>query len=156
MKSIHSSNQNDYRTITLSTQSGFTLIEIMIVTTIIGILAAIATVSYLVQVRKTHIITLYQEMNHFRMPYQILINEGDGVTGFTPTGLNMPTQTRYCQFSVTAPNIDAATLNAVVCQIQNLSYLSNQTLSLDLAADGSWSCRASTGINRAYLPEACR
>jgi type IV pilus assembly protein PilA len=90
------------------------------------------------------------------MPYQILMNEGAGPTGFSPNGLNMTTQTKYCQFSVTAPNIDAATPNAVVCEIQNLDYLTNQTLSLDRSADGSWHCRASTDINRAYLPEACR
>lgn len=137
-------------------QTGFTFIEMVIVIAIVGVLASIAIVSYQINIRNTQVTIIYQEINHYRMPYQILMNEGAGPTGFTPTGLNMPTQTRYCQFSVTAPIIDAATLNAVVCQIQNLSYLSNQTLSLDLAADGNWSCRASTGINRAYLPEACR
>ena len=137
-------------------QSGYTLIELIIAVAVIGILAAIATVSYQVQVRKTQVMTIYKEINHFRMPYQMLLNEGARVTSFSPSGLNMTAQTRYCQFSVTAPNRDTATPNAVVCQIQNLSYLSNQTLSLDLAVDESWSCRASTGINRAYLPEACR
>lgn len=137
-------------------QTGFTFIEMVIVIAIVGVLASIAIVSYQINIRNTQVTIIYQEINHYRMPYQILMNEGAGPTGFTPTGLNMPTQTRYCQFSVTAPIIDAATLNAVVCKIQNLSYLSNQTLSLDLTADGNWSCRASTGINRAYLPEACR
>ena len=137
-------------------QTGFTFIEMVIVIAIVGVLASIAIVSYQINIRNTQVTIIYQEINHYRMPYQILMKEGAGPTGFTPTGLNMPTQTRYCQFSVTAPIIDAATLNAVVCQIQNLSYLSNQTLSLDLTADGNWSCRASTGINRAYLPEACR
>lgn len=137
-------------------QSGFTLIELMIVIVIIGILAAIATVSYQNQVRKTQIATIYQTLNDFRMPYQILINEGEGVTGFSPNGLNMPVQTKYCQFTVTAPADNAATLNAVRCQIQNPSYLSNQTLSLDRGVDGSWTCRASAGIARAYLPQACQ
>ena len=128
----------------------------MIVVAIIGILTAISIVSYQVQVRKTDFITIYQTLNEFRMPYQILINEEEGVASFSSTGLNMPAQTKYCQFSVTPPNANAATPNAVQCQIQNLSYLSNQTLSLDRAADGSWTCRASTGIAHAYLPQACR
>ncbi len=156
MKSIQSSNQSRYQPMILTTQSGFTLIEIMIVVAIIGILAAIATVSYQVQVRKTQVMTIYREINHFRMPYQILTNEGEGVTSFSPSGLNMSNTTKYCQFNVTSPNNNTATANAVVCQIQNLSYFTSQTLSLDYNADGSWQCRASTGINRAYLPEACR
>ena len=94
MKSLHLSDRNRYQPIALSTQSGFTLVEIMVVIAIIGILASIATVSYQVQLRKTQVMTIYKEINHFRMPYQILINEGVGVTGFSPSGLNMPVQTK--------------------------------------------------------------
>lgn len=140
----------------LSVQSGFTLIEIMIVTALIGILAAIAGVSYQTQVRQSHLITIYQEMNHFRLPYQILISEGAEVTGFSPTGLNMPAQTEYCQFSVTAPNSNSATLNAVACTIKKLNYVEGETISLDRATDGTWQCRASIGISKSYLPQACR
>lgn len=156
MKSSHLSDHDGYQTVNLSTQSGFTLIEMMIVVAIIGILAAIATVSYQVQLRKTQMMTIYKEINHFRMPYQMLLNEGAGVTAFSPSGLNMPSSTKYCQFSVTFPDINTATPNAVVCHIQNLNYLTNQTLSLDYNADGSWQCRASTGITKAYLPQACQ
>ncbi|KAA0938907.1 pilin [Psychrobacter sp. ANT_H59] len=137
-------------------QSGFTLIEIMMVIAIIGILAAIVTASYQNYIRQTQVMLIYQEINHFRMPYQILIDEGAGVTEFSPSGLNMPAQTQYCQFSVTPPNANAATPNAVQCQIQNLSYLSNQTLTLDRNNDSNWTCRASVGIATAYLPQACR
>lgn len=140
----------------LSSQSGFNLIEIMIVVTIISILAAIATISYQTQVRQTQVMTIYQELNHFRVPYQTLINEGAGVTDFSPSGLNMPTQTKYCQFSVTEPAMSGIINDAVKCTIQNLSYLQGQTLSLDRTVDGSWQCRASAGIKISYLPQACR
>lgn len=137
-------------------QSGFTLIELMIVIAIVGILAAIATVNYHTQIRKSHLTTIYQELNHFRQPYQILISEGAGVTDFSPNGLNLPEQTKYCQFEVTEPNVNRITADAVKCTIHNLSYIQGQTLSLDRTADGSWQCRASTGIPKAYLPKACQ
>ncbi|MGP5224951.1 pilin [Psychrobacter aquimaris] len=140
----------------ITTQSGYTLIELMIAVAIIGILAATATVSYQVQLRKTQVMTVYQEINQFRLPYQILMDDGAGVTDFSPSGLNMPVQTKYCQFSVTAPLAGSTTANAIICRIHNLPYLQAQTLSLDYLADGTWQCQASAGIKDAYLPQACQ
>lgn len=137
-------------------ESGFTLVEIMIVIAINGILAAIATVSYQVQVRQTQMMTAYQETNLFRLPYQTLINEGAGVTDYSPSGLNIPEKTKHCQFTVKAPNLVGDTADAVVCHIQNLSYLQNQSLSLTFTVNGSWECKASSGISVSYLPQACR
>ena len=137
-------------------QSGFTLIEIMIAIAIISILAAISMASYQVQVRKTQMMTIYQEINSFRTPYQMLMNEGTGVTDFSPAGLNIAEKSKYCQFSVIPPNMNAATPNAVNCQIQNLSYLSNEHISLTLTANGKWHCTASTGISKSYLPQDCQ
>ena len=144
--------QNDH----LSTESGFTLIEIMLVVAVIGILAAISGVSYQTQVRQTQLMTIYQEMNFFRLPYQNLMNEGAGVTDFSPSGLNMPAQNKYCQFTVTAPAGSGVTTDAITCTIQNLAYIQGETLSLDRAADGSWQCRASVGISKNYLTKDCQ
>jgi|26BtaG_2_1085354.scaffolds.fasta_scaffold00903_2 type IV pilus assembly protein PilA len=135
---------------------GYTLIEIMIVVLIIGIVSAIAITSYQTQVRRTQLTAIYQEINLFPLPYQIMIDGGEGVTGFSPSGLNIPTQTDYCQFSVTAPAVNGVTTDAVKCTIQNLAYIQGQSLSLDRTADGSWECRASVGISTAYLPNGCR
>lgn len=138
------------------THSGFTLIELTIVLAIIGILAAIATVSYHIQIRQSHLTTIYQELNNFRQPYQILISEGAGVTDFSPNGLNLPEQTKYCQFEVTESNVNGITTDAVKCTIQNLSYMQDQSLSLDRATNGLWQCRPSSGIPKSYLPKACQ
>lgn len=140
----------------LASQTGYTLIELMIVIAIVGILAAIATVSYQTQIRQTQLMTIYQEINQFRMPYQILVNEGEGITGFSPNGLNISDQTKHCRFEVTEPVVNGMTVDAVKCTIQNLSYIQDQSLSLDRAANGSWQCRPSIGIPKSYLPRACQ
>lgn len=137
-------------------QFGFTLIEIMIVIAITGILAAIATASYQVQVRQTQLMTIYQDLNHFRLPYQTLLAGGAGVVAFSIGGLNMPTSTKYCQFTVKAPIAGSDTTEAVICNIRNLPYLTNQSLSLTFTANGNWECKASSGISASYLPQACR
>lgn len=154
-----SDRYHNHKTLQLShfdLQSGFTLIEIMIVMTIIGILAAIGVVSYQTQIRQTQLMTIYQDINHFRLPYQTLIGDGAGVTSFSPSGLNMPESSKYCIFSITAPT-NQNTTNAVTCDIQNISYLNAQSLRLTFNKNkNNWNCISSSGINKAYLPEACR
>ena len=108
------------------------------------------------KIEETFIFPFYKEINYFRLPYRTLIDNGAGVTDFSPRGLNMPAQTKYCQFSVTAPLAGSTTANAIICRIQNLPYLQAQTLSLDYLTDGTWQCQASAGIKDAYLPQACQ
>lgn len=152
----HAPQSNSSSLLPHQDESGFTLIELMMVVTIIGILAAIVGTNYHLQIRKAQFIAVYQELNLFRLPYQTLIDDGAGVTDFSASGLNIPEQTKYCQFTVTAPAKSGITTDAVKCTIKNLPYAQGETISLDRAADGSWQCRASAGIPVAYLPQACR
>lgn len=133
------------------TQKGFTLIELIIVITIICILAAIATVSYQVQVRKAHVITIYQNLYNYRLPYQLMIDDNTAVTEFGSNGLGLPEQTKYCQFTVIPPNSSGVTDNAIVCTIRNLTYFQGESLSLDRASDGSWQCTASAGDRKSVV-----
>lgn len=143
-------------TSTPSSQSGFTLIELMIVIAIVGILTAIAVVSYQIHIRRTDVAIIYQELNHFRLPYEVLVDEGEDMVDFTVSGLNMPANSKHCQYDVIAPKQIGLTENAISCAINNVSYLRNEIISLDRVVDGIWSCRASSGISRAYLPLECR
>nr|WP_317199487.1 prepilin-type N-terminal cleavage/methylation domain-containing protein [uncultured Psychrobacter sp.] len=144
-------NSNCYKS-----QAGFTLIELMIVVAIIGILASIATASYQTRIKQSQLISIYQELSHFKLPYQMLMDEGVGATEFSPNGLNMSASSNYCQFVVTPPITGGIAPDAVSCNIQNLGNFENQYLSISRELGGGWSCQPSAGISNKYLPVACR
>ncbi|KAA0913844.1 prepilin-type N-terminal cleavage/methylation domain-containing protein [Psychrobacter sp. ANT_WB68] len=137
-------------------QSGYTLIELMVVVAIVGILATIATTGYYMQIRQTQLSTIYQELSNFRMPYQMLINEGATAASFSATGLNLSAQSKYCQFSVMPPSDNGSAPSAITCHIQNLNYLQDEFMTLSVTADGIWQCMTSPDIAEIYLPYACK
>ncbi len=152
----------------LPRQAGFTLIELMIVVTIIGILAAIAIPQYQTYVAKAQTTRIISELGQLRLPIEECLQTGRTVIGF---GAN------ECDPKVTAGNLivddslDGATLSSGMAVLEVTSPLTTTTsiiatVSTQVApsiagkkilwsrsSEGAWHC--SSSIAASYLPSSC-
>lgn len=133
-------------------QTGFTLIELMIVTAIIAILAAVALVAY----RDYTVRARVSEGIALTAPFKIAVEENVEAHG--------ELDARAC---ADVPALPAATANVAALSCSGNGVLSVQTtavaggLSLEftpaLNSDGTlvWACRIEAGSSR-HVPSICR
>ena len=149
-------------------QSGFTLIELMIVVAIIGILAIIAIPQYQIYIAKTQATRVINELGQLRMTVEECLQTGRAVIGLgtnecdprstasnlivggSQVGVVLPNNTGVAQIS--NPLILATSITATISTQVNAS-LTGKKVVWQRTSNGSWSC--SSSIKFIYLPSSC-
>ena len=153
---------------TYRSQSGFTLIELMIVVAIMGILAAIAIPQYQIYIAKTQATRVVNELGQLRMTVEECLQSGREVVGLgtnecdprstasnlivggSQVGVVLPNNTGVAQIS--NPLTLATSIVATVSTQVNPSLVGKKVQWLRTSG-GSWSC--SSNIRSIYLPNFC-
>lgn len=149
-------------------QTGFTLIELMIVVAIIGILAAVAIPQYQIYVGKTQATRVINELGQLRLTVEECLQTGRTVIGLatdecdprasasnliiggSQVGVILPNNMGVAQ--ITNPLISTTSITATVSTQVN-PRLAGKKIKWLRSIAGSWSC--SSNIEALYLPNSC-
>jgi type IV pilus assembly protein PilA len=136
-------------------QKGFNLIELMIVISIIGILAAIAIPAYLDYSGKSRVTAALAEIRPSVTHYEIMLNDARPAAEFTLANLNMLSETANCSaINVTQPLADGSAPAAISCVLKGNPLINGKIVRYDRNADGKWQCKSNTD-SQFYLPQGC-
>ena len=143
------------------TQSGFTLIELMIVVAIIGILAAVAIPQYQNYIARTQVNRVVGEISALKTSVEEQLMRGSVPTGANVgfTGTTLGAAGDATDLTVT-PNLPAAgdyTVSITMAGATSAA-ITGTVVSVVRAANGSWSCDitgAGPGWNDDFMPAGC-
>ena len=138
-------------------QSGFTLIELMIVVAIIGVLAAFALSQYQNYVIKSQITATIAELNGARPQYELIMNEGSssGSSVYTVDNMFFSTTSHFCNYAVHSP-VGNVAQPALECELTGVANaIKGESVFLNRDGTGKWNCSTSAGIDNKFKPIDC-
>ena len=133
-------------------QSGFTLIELMIVVAIIGILAAIAVPAYQNYVARSQAAAGLSDISGGKVNYEERVNSGDAVNNVSDIGLQ--SSSNACS-SITVQNYgtDGSATGAIKCTLQGNPKVKGKYVQWNRSAAGAWTCESD--LEDTYRPKGC-
>jgi len=142
-------------------QSGFTLLELMVVTAIVGILGSIAAPAYQQYASKSQATAALQDILGAKVTLEQKITEGldmgealslSGSSGevLATVGITNPTTNRCSLIEVSVANEGTA---SVTCTMLGSPSISGNTIAIVRSGTGVWTCQ--TTAASAIAPKGC-